>query len=132
MAVSGNEEPEFNIVTEVVNVPGAQHWILDWIAPIVALTGNVLFIIWARRVNGINPFVIPLMGNVTLFALYINITVIVAYNMKTSQVYISGFMDTGLMTFMPIIILCAFLYFCCPCDDNFVESSTYLSANENT
>ena len=124
MAATGNEEPEISIVTE------ASYWILDWIAPIVALTGNALFFFWTRRVNDINPFVIPLMGNVILFALYINITVILAYNMKTSHADVNEFLDTGAKTFMPIIILCGFLYFCCPYDDNFVETSTYSSANK--
>ena len=133
MAAYGNGEPDINIgsdVTEVENVAGALSWNSSWIAPIVAITGNTLLYTWARKIQDINPYVTPLMGNVIFLALFINITAIVTYHMKTSQEEVGEIMATGLKTFMPIIILCVFLYSCAPCDDKFVESSTCWSARK--
>ena len=132
MAASGNAEPEMTTgcnMNEDVNVTGAPGCTFDWIAPTVALIGNIVFLIWTRRVNDINPWVIPLMGNVILFALYINITVFVSYKMKISRAGVNAFLDMGLKIFTPVIILYVFLYVCYPGDDNFVESSTYKRRN---
>ena len=134
MAGGGNSEPDSNIgsdFTEVENVTGVLCLKLSWTAPIVGVIGHALFYFWARKVQDINPYVIPLMGNVILLALYINITAIVTYHMKISKVEASEFMTIGVRTFMSIIILCLFLYLYALYDDKFVESSTYSSPRKN-
>ena len=135
MSAAENGRPEISIgndVTEVVNNADATSCWTIGLTTTLALVVNALFFIWARRVTDINPYVIPLMGNVILFALYINITVIVTYHMKTNQANTRDFIDIGIKTFIPIIFLFTIVYSCCPCDDSFVGSSTYSSANPKT